>query len=167
MKNFTPTNVYGSMTAYDPNSTDKNKQQTMGSREEKNLKILDLVTKYLGQQVKVVNMRSGEVFAVEFEDVRDARYAIRGRVWATHLIFGELRIATPEDIARSEAKMLAEKSRIAKMEGERLATAASHMFKEMSETARTINESNAAAAKAVEVKTDEDQLEEVGGKKKR
>ena len=148
MKTFTPPNVYGSMTAYDPATKDRNQQQTMGSREEKNRKILELTQKYIGQQIKVVNMRSGEVFSVEFEDVQDARYAIRGRVWATHLIFGELRLATAEDIKNSEAKMLAEKSRLAKMEGERLATAASHMFKEMSETARTINDANTAAAKA-------------------
>ena len=143
MPSYVPTNVYGSMAVYDPNVKGPQQTRNLPNAAAKRDAIGELVTKYLGQQVAIINIRNNDLMTVEFENVPDWRYALRGRVWATHLLFGDWRIATEEDKKQYALKAAAEKQRIAKMEAERLASAAGQMFKDMASAAKTINEMNA------------------------
>ena len=140
MPSYVPTNVYGSMAVYDPNVKGPQQTRNLPNAAAKRDAIGELVTKYLGQQVAIINIRNNDLMTVEFENVPDWKYALRGRVWATHLLFGDWRIATEEDKKQYAQKSAAEKQRLAKMEAERLSSAAGLMFKDMAEAAKTISD---------------------------
>ena len=131
-----PLNVYTSQMCFDPNIKDRNSGFTiMANPKDRQAKVVEMMNKYAGQVLHVVNLQSGQVRNWLIE-------GRAGRVHITHLLFGDWRFATAEDIARQDAKNKAELERVTKAEAKRLAVASGLVMKEMAGTATAIMQLN-------------------------
>ena len=130
-----PLNVYTSQTCYDPEDKDRNHFTAMSDPKARQAKVVAYMNKYDGQLLNVVNIRTNEVRKWLIE-------GRSGRVHITHLLFGEWRFATPEDIARQKEKDRVETERIAQAEAKRLAKASGLVMKEMAAAATAIMQLN-------------------------
>ncbi len=126
-----PLNVFTSQTCYDPNSKSRENYTAISDPKERNGKVVELMHKYNGQVVRVVNITTNEV-----RNWMIGGWA--GRVHCTHLLFGDWRFATAEDIARHDEKNRIELERITKAEAKRLAKASGLVMRETAETAAAI-----------------------------
>ena len=136
-----PVNVFESMVAYDPASKDKNSGRMMRSEQEKRKLVLDTFEQYRGKQIAMVNVSGGETRVIEVE-------GIFGRIMIQHMLFGNWRIATPEDIAKSEKIELDRAEREAKREAVRQAGQAGRFFSETLDAAQKIVRFNDAQEKS-------------------
>ena len=133
-----PLNVFTSQVCYDHTSKSREAFTVITDAKARNMKVVELMNKYDGQVLAVVNIRTNEV----------RNWLITGwagRVHITHLLFGDWRIAEPADIARHAEKNKSELERITKAEAKRLAVASGLVMKEMAGTAAAITRLNEMA----------------------
>lgn len=135
-----PLNVFTSQVCYDHTSKSREAFTVITDAKARNMKVVELMNKYAGQVVPVVNITSGQV-----RNWQIAGWS--GRVHCMHLLFGEWRFATAEDIAKQGAKDQAELERITKAEARRLAVASGLVMTEMAGTAAAITRLNEMTAK--------------------
>ena len=152
---------------YDPLGNDLNKYTDLKSRKAKNNLVVKMWQEYGGKIIKAVHLQTGEVREFEIPPQGSVKGRM-GRVNIIYLLFGDWRIATPEQVAKQEKLNRDKAMAIAEKEAARLGGASGLIFREMATAAKVITDLNAAtvaASKAAE-KTDEEELVEVGGKKK-
>lgn len=131
-------NPHTSMMFHDPESKDLNNYKMLGSRNEKLALVKEYCQKWLGKQLHVVNIQSGEVRLWEMRRNPFGGISRHARTNVVHLLFGNWRLATPEDIARQNAKDKVIADQIARVEANKAATKAGIMFSELTKAAAAI-----------------------------
>lgn len=149
-------NPHTSMVYHDPNSKDHNTYEIMNNLREKQQTIEKYLALWKGQILQTVNVKSGEVRSMEFRLDPMGKPTRRARTMTVHLLFGDWRIATAEDVERQAKKDKIEGDRLARIEANRAAEKAGLMFESLAKASDTINRFNqakkdeAAATVAVE-----------------
>lgn len=132
-------NPHASMIYHDPQSKDMNNYQIVTSQEKAKL-ILNFARENLGKQLYVVNVSSGEVRLWEMKPNAWNKPTRHARVNAVHLLFGDWRLASPEDIAKQSAKDKVIADQIARLEANKTAKKAGIMFSELTNASKAIME---------------------------
>ena len=151
-------NPHASRVFHDPNSRDLNQYRNVDRREKHRL-IDEYLAKWAGSLMHVVNTESGEVYVWDLGRDPWGKPTRRARVSVVHLLFGNYRVATPEDIARQDKKDAIQAEAAARIEANRSAGKANIMFTELAKAADAIN-------KFKELKDKKEPAEEGKGKKK-
>jgi hypothetical protein len=133
-------NPHTSMMYHEPTSRDMNQYQDISSMREKGAIIDKFVAEYLGKQVPIIHHKSGEVRVIEFNKDPSGNPTRRSRVQAVHLLFGDWRLATVEELAKQEYKDKIQSEKIARIEANKAATKAGIMFSELSKASDAIKE---------------------------
>ena len=151
-------NPHASMVFHDPSTKNHNDYKVMGSQQEKTKTLLHYLNEWKGQQLNVVNILSGEVRTWEMSLNGQGRPTRHARVNCMHLLFGNWRIATPEDVLRQTTKDKITADIIARTEANRAATKAGFMFSELQKASKaildfqTLTEKEKVATEVVEEK---------------
>jgi len=159
-------NPHASLVFHDPTSRDLNQYRNVDRREKHRL-IDEYLAKWAGTLMHVVNTESGEVYVWDLGRDPWGKPTRRARVSVVHLLFGNYRVATPEDIARQDKKDAIKAEAAARIEANRSAGKANIMFTELARAADAIStfqrmkEKEAASASAAE-----EEKSEAKGKKK-
>ena len=158
-------NPHTSLLFHNPESKDHNQFEQVDSRG-KVVKILEYLSKWGGTQFHVVNIMSNEVRIWAFpytpegkarHDAHPEKFDVRNytrhaRTNVVHLLFGNWRKASPEDISRQDASDKIKSDHIAKIEAERSAQKAGLVFGNLAQQAAAIisvdNHNKAVAAQA-------------------
>lgn len=162
-------NPHTSMVFHDPYSKDHNKFEQLSNKQEKTRILLEHMREWKGKQLHVVNVMSGEVRVWEIKLNAQGKVTRHGRVNCLHLLFGNWRVATAEDIQRQVEKDKVQADHIARAEANKAATKAGIMFSELAKASKAINEfqalQEASKAAAVAVETEKKETETKGEKK--
>ena len=134
-------NPHSSMTAYEITEKDLNKRHVFKNRKDKNELVVATWKKYAGQLLHAVNLQTGVVRIMEVPPPGTIK-ARMGRVNIIHLLFGDWRMATPEDIARQDAINKAKARQMAEKDARRMATASGLVMTEMASAASAITAFN-------------------------
>lgn len=132
-------NPHTSMIFHDPNSKDMNQFRQVNSLEKTQL-IKHYLELWKGQQLHVVNVLSGEVRVWEMSKDPWGKPTRHARVNTIHLLFGNWRIASQEDIDRQNAKDKAKAELAARIEAQKAATKANIMFSELTKASQSIQD---------------------------
>lgn len=138
-----PRNVFASTGIKDPAKRDD--AETQVDSKTKAEMILALASKYLGQQIQIVNIKNGRLETIDCVNIGSFSKPLPDaacRVWFTHILCGDWRVANADDVKQAEAKDAVIRERNAKRAAIAQGMKTGAFFKETFHAAQAVEKFN-------------------------